>query len=75
MPAPITVPIAPDLAVSDNYTIRITAIDPDTGAVVTGITISKSAILARDVSGDSDVTVPTQKPPTNTAVLLPGPAM
>lgn len=71
----MTVPMTPGITASDNYTIRITALDPDTGAVVSGVSVSLSAILGIDVSGTASGPTPTPNPLTNTAVLLPGPAL
>ncbi len=34
----------PDLDVSDGYTVRLTATDPTTGAVVSGVTVSNFAM-------------------------------
>jgi len=51
MAAPMMVPLTPGLIVADNFVIRITALDPTTGAVVSGVKVSQTAILGVDVSG------------------------
>ena len=63
MPKPLTVPMTPGISVSDNYIVRITALDPTTGAVVSGVNVSLSAILGIDVS-NTTTAGDTTKPPT-----------
>lgn len=73
MAAPIIVPLTPGIVAADNYTIRITALDPSTGNVVSGVKVSLSTILGTNIA-DTD-TGTDGNPATNTAVLLPGPAI
>ena len=54
MAAPIIVPLSPYLTVSGNYTIRFTALDPNTGAVVTGVKVSLGAITGTDLASGLD---------------------
>lgn len=60
----------PVLEISNNATIRLEAIDPTTGAAVSGVVVSNVAISAIDLTDTSD-----QSTVQNTALLLPGPAM
>ena len=50
MAKPIIVPMTPGLTASGNYIVRLTALDPTTGAVVSGVNITGGAILAIDLS-------------------------
>lgn len=43
MSKPLTVSLPPDLDLSAGYTIRVTALDADTGAEVAGVTVSEIA--------------------------------
>lgn len=49
MPAPTVIPMTPDIIVSDSYTIRVTALDPSTGAVVSAVKVDGFAFLARNL--------------------------
>lgn len=40
MPPTLTASLAPNIILSDGYTVRVTALDPTTGAVVNGVTVS-----------------------------------
>lgn len=53
MPAPLTAPMPPDLELDGNYTIRLTAVDPTTGAVVSGVTVSNLAMQVVDLTGQA----------------------
>lgn len=44
-------PLPADLDLADGWTIRVTAIDPVTGAIVSGVTVSNFAMEVVDVNG------------------------
>lgn len=44
----------PDLDLGPNWTIRLTAVDPTTGASVSGVTVGTATITAQQV-GDTNV--------------------
>lgn len=50
-------PLPPNLDLPAGYTIRVNAIDPTTGAQVTGVTITDLSIVVTDVRGNLDVNV------------------
>lgn len=56
MPAPILGGLAPELALPAGFVIRLTALDPGTGAVVSGVKVSNVSFYVRDVSGADDDT-------------------
>lgn len=68
MPAPLMVPLTPGITVESGYTIRLTALDPTSGAVVSGVNISQSAILATNLTSG-----PSQQLQSGPYVLVPGP--
>lgn len=43
--------LPPDLDLDSNYTIRFTAVDATTGAVVTAVNVSNATIIATNVVG------------------------
>lgn len=45
MAAPVVASLPPALDLPGGYTVRFTALDPTTGAVVSGVTISAATIL------------------------------
>ena len=49
--------LPPNLDLSAGYTIRVNAIDPTTGAQVTGVTITDLAIQVTDVTGNLNLDV------------------
>lgn len=53
--APLSLPA--DLDMPAGYRIVINAIDPNTGAQITGVTVSDLAIQVNDVGGNLDVKV------------------
>ena len=50
MAQPIIVPLSPGITVEGNYTLRLTALNPTTGALVGGVTVSLAQGLGTDVS-------------------------
>jgi hypothetical protein len=64
---PLTVPFPPDLTLTDGWLVTITAIDPTTGAVVTGVRITEALIHVEVVEGS--VTALNSGP----FMLVPGP--
>ena len=65
----LVVPLTPGITVEGGYTIRLTAIDPNTGNVVSGVNVSKALILATNLNPTNVGPVITQGP----FVLVPGP--
>ena len=49
--------LPPNLDLPSGYTIRVNAIDPTTGAQVTGVTITDLAIQVTDVTGNLNLDV------------------
>ena len=47
MAAPTIAGLPPDLALGGGYTLRVTALDPTTGAVVSGVNVQAVAITAK----------------------------
>lgn len=44
MPAPLTVGLAPNVVLRGGYVLRVTALHPTTGAVVSGVVVSDVAL-------------------------------
>lgn len=65
---PLLAPLPADLDLDVGYVIRITALDPATGAQVAGVKVSNVVIMAVNLSGAS----PTELA-TGDWVLVPGP--
>lgn len=55
------------LDVGPNYTLRVTAVDPTTGNLVTGVTVNKVVITATQLQGTPD------QLQTGQWFLVPGP--
>jgi hypothetical protein len=56
MPAPLTVGLAPNVVLRGGYVLRVTALNPTTGAVVSGVVVS-------DVALQVDAFEPEPEPP------------
>lgn len=69
MPAPLMVPLTPGLSLAAGYTLRLTALDPTTGDVVSGVNVSAAAILATNIAS-----TPAEQLQTGPFVLVPGPS-
>lgn len=69
MSEPLDIGMPPELGVKENYTVRITALDPTTGAVVSGVTVN-TVVLTAD-PGDTGIGVPAGD--LGTWQLIPGP--
>lgn len=57
----------PELDLEGNYTVRVTAIDPTTGNLVTGVKVSDLVMMVNTLGG----TVPTDLE-TGAWLLVPG---
>lgn len=58
MSAPLTVALPPGLEVSESYTISVTALDPATGNVVSGVDVSNVTIEVDQTEGsEADLAV------------------
>jgi len=68
MPAPQNVSLAPFFDLADGMVVRLTALDPTTGAVVAGVVIS-SVSLAVDPDNGAGVPVVQSNAPL---MFLPG---
>lgn len=69
MAAPMIAPIPPGLQLSGDYTIRFTALDPTTGATVSGVTVSGATVQLANLSGAAPAAL--QSGPF---MLVPGPS-
>lgn len=69
MPIPTLAPMPESLDVAPGYTIRVTAIDPTTGALVAGVSINTVVITAEQGSSN----VGTGGGPAGDWQLIPGP--
>lgn len=49
--APLIAPLPPDLDLDGSYTIRCDAVDPVSGATVSGVAVSGLSIFAADLAG------------------------
>ncbi len=57
MPQPLIAGLPPDCELASGYIVRVTALDPTTGAQVTGVQLSDVSIFCTDVNGNlSDLT-------------------
>lgn len=54
MPLPIIAGLPPDLALPSGYVIRLTALDPSTGSVVSGVRVGDVSFYVRDLTGGID---------------------
>ena len=68
MSEPLTVALPPGLDLNDAYQIRVTALDPTTGATVSGVDVGVVTLIVDNVSG-GDLTSGTFGP----FLLVPGP--
>lgn len=50
MAEPLIQAMPPNLDIGDGYVIRFAAVDPTTGAAVSGVVVSSVSILAADVA-------------------------
>lgn len=62
MAKPYTAGIPPQLDLDAGYTIRLTALDPTTGAVVTAVNVSSLVIMALNLGGTTDLAYGAFKP-------------
>lgn len=53
MAAPLEAAMPPELDLGDGYTLRLTALDPTTGAKVTGVTVANLAMAVVSVGAGS----------------------
>jgi hypothetical protein len=51
MAAPTKAGIAPGLDLTSDFIVQFTALDPSTGAVVTGVSVSDVSLLVENVNG------------------------
>ena len=65
----LELPLPPNLDLDDTYQIRVTAIDPTTGAVVSGVNVGAVTLMVDNLSGGS-LASGTFGP----FMLVPGPA-
>lgn len=55
MPQPLVAGLPPDLVLSAGYVVRLTALDPASGAVVSGVTVADVSFMVRPLTtGDVD---------------------
>ena len=63
----LDIPMPPNLDIGPSCTLRVTALDPTTGALVSGVTVNTVVLSVALVSGTSDGLV------TGDWFLMPGP--
>lgn len=51
MSKPLLVPLPADLELDDTYVIRVTALDPTTGDVVSGVNVADVTLIVDDLAG------------------------
>lgn len=51
MPAPVTATMPPALELGAGYTLRVNAVDPSTGAQVTGVTLTSVTLTVSNIGG------------------------
>lgn len=51
MAKPLSIALPPDHILTGDYIVRVTAIDPNTGAVVSGVDVSNVTIQVEDIAG------------------------
>ena len=68
MSRPLTTEIPDNIVVTGGYTLRFRAIDPTTGADVSGVKVSKVSVLATDQLAGA-----TGQPIVGPFMLVPGP--
>lgn len=51
MAQPLTVALPQRYVLDDTYQLRITAVDPTTGALVSGVTVGRVVLMVDDASG------------------------
>lgn len=54
MATPVDASLAPELILSDGYTVKVTAVDPVTGDLVAGVTVSDVSLFVRRSEGVAD---------------------
>lgn len=65
MAQPFDLPLPPNLFLSGGYKIRVTALDPTTGAVVSGVNVSDVTLQVEQIAG-GDLTA-------GVFMMVPGP--
>lgn len=68
MPQPLIAGLPPGLDLPAGYVVRVTALDPSSGAAVTGVTVSNFALYVRNLVGTDSTDL--QSGPF---LLVPGP--
>jgi len=66
MPQPLKAGLPPNLDLTGNFVVRMTALDPTTGAVVSGVTVSAFTMMVVNLGGG---TIPDQPGFTVTPLL------
>lgn len=64
MAKPLNAALPPDFDLPANFIVQLTAVDPNTGAVVSGVNVSNVAIMAAPVTPDTTDTEPLFTPTT-----------
>jgi hypothetical protein len=68
MAQPLTVAFPPNLVMTDGWQVTIAAVDPVTGADVTGVTITEALIQVDNIGPTSDAALSS-----GPFMLVPGP--
>ena len=67
----LTADLPPDFDLPSSYVIQLTAVDPTTGATVSGVNVSNVAIMASPVVPDTTDTEPLFVPTTPLWLPIP----
>lgn len=55
MPIPLIAGLPPDCVLSAGYVVRLTALDPATGATVSGVNLQNVSVFVTDLGSTGDV--------------------
>ena len=58
MARPLVAGLAPDIVLAPGYVLRVTALDPSSGAVVAGVTVSDVSLQVQTIESEAEVAVP-----------------
>lgn len=68
MAKPLAIALPPQHVLTGGYQIVVTALDPDTGAVVAGVTVQNVTMQVEDIGGTGPVSLES-----GPFMLVPGP--
>lgn len=74
MTNPLVLASLPEVTLDNGCTVTFEALDPTTGATITGVVVSNGALYGVNVTDDSAGALPEVGPPSYTVADLNGPA-